>query len=148
MASLPLIWLGLGIVLILLELVVPGAVLGFVGGAALLTSGLIYFGHISGPVNILLTFFIASISFVVILRTGLLRLFPSESTVQNTDELVDAIGQIVVVLDAITPHRRGRIKYSETSWSAQADVELGAGQSAVITGRDGNCFIVKPLEGH
>ncbi|WP_320822498.1 NfeD family protein [Reinekea sp.] len=148
MASLPLVWLSLGVILILLELVVPGAVLGFVGGAAILTSGLIYFGHIEGPVNILLTFFIASITFVVVLRTGLLRLFPSESRVENTDELVDAIGQIVMVLDAITPHRRGRIKYSETSWPAQADVELDAGQSAVITGRDGNCFLVKPLEGH
>jgi membrane protein implicated in regulation of membrane protease activity len=148
MATLPLIWLGLGVLLILMELVMPGAVLGFIGAAALLTGGLIHFGHISGPANILLTFFIASIAFVLVLRTGLLKLYPSESRVDNTDELVDAMGQIVLVQDAITPSRRGRIQYSGTSWPAQADVELVAGESVVITGRDGNCFIVKPQEGN
>jgi membrane protein implicated in regulation of membrane protease activity len=145
METLALVWMGVGVALVLLELVIPGAVLGFVGGAAILTGVLIQLGHLSGPVNIMMTFFISSIFFIMVLRTGLMKLFPSDSEVQNTDETEAAIGKIVEVLEAITPYKRGRIKYLDVSWEAQADVDIEAGSQAVISGRDGNCWIVKSL---
>jgi membrane protein implicated in regulation of membrane protease activity len=145
METLALVWLGIGVVLVLLELIIPGAVLGFVGGAAILTGVLIQLGHLSGPVNIMMTFFISSIFFIMVLRTGLMKLFPSESQVQNTDETEAAIGKIVEVLDTISPYKRGRIKYLDVSWEAQADIDIEAGSQAVISGRDGNCWIVKSL---
>ncbi|MDX1342355.1 MAG: NfeD family protein [Reinekea sp.] len=145
METLPLIWIGLGVALVLLELVIPGAVLGFIGGAAILTGILIYLGHLSGPVDIMMTFFVSSIFFILVLRTGLIKLFPSQSLVENTDETKDAIGRIVDVIEPITPYRRGRIKYLDVSWEAQADIEIEAGHQAVISGRDGNCWIVKSL---
>ena len=145
MEMLPLIWIGIGIALILLELVVPGAVFGFIGGAAVLTGLLIHFGHLSGVVEIMMTFFVSSIFFILVLRTGLIKLFPSDSKVENTDETEAAVGKIVEVIGKISPYRRGRIKYLDVSWEAQADVEIDAGQQAVITGRDGNCWIVKSL---
>jgi membrane protein implicated in regulation of membrane protease activity len=74
-----------------------------------------------------------------------MKLFPSDSEVQNTDETEAAIGKIVEVLEAITPYKRGRIKYLDVSWEAQADVDIEAGSQAVISGRDGNCWIVKSL---
>jgi membrane protein implicated in regulation of membrane protease activity len=145
METLALVWMGVGVALVLLELVIPGAVLGFVGGAAILTGVLIQLGHLHGPVNIMMTFFISSIFFIMVLRTGLMKLFPSDSEVQNTDETEAAIGKIVEVLEAITPYKRGRIKYLDVSWEAQADVDIEAGSQAVISGRDGNCWIVKSL---
>ncbi len=145
METLPLIWIGLGVALILLELVVPGAVFGFIGGAAVLTGILIYLGHLSGTVEIMMTFFVSSIFFILVLRTGLMRLFPADSKVENTDETQAAVGEIVPVLEKISPYRRGRIKYLDVSWEAQADVEIEVDQQAVITGRDGNCWIVKSL---
>jgi len=148
MELIPLIWLGLGLGLILIEIVLPGAVFGFVGAAAMVTGGLIYFDIVHGFVNIMITFFIISIVFILVLRSALLKFFPSRSTVENTDELVDAIGKIVEVTEDITPYRRGRIKYLDTSWEAQAETELEAGHQAVIAGRDGNCWIVKSLEGN
>lgn len=148
MDSLVVGWLVTGAVLVLLELVIPGAVLGFVGGAAMLTAVLIHFGHVSGFVNIMLTFFISSIFFVLVLRTALLKLYPSHSTVENTDELKDAVGRIVEVTETITPYKRGRIKYSEAGWEAQSESEIEAGEQAIIENRDGNCWIVKPLEGN
>lgn len=145
MDSVAMVWVSIGAVLILLELVVPGAVFGFVGGAAVLTGVLVQLGHIEGPVNILLTFFVSSIFFVLVLRTGLLKLFPSDDRVENTDETEDAKGKIVDVLEEITPYRRGRIRYLGTTWDAQCDTHLEAGSQAVIAGRDGNCWIVKSL---
>jgi len=147
MDTLPMVWIGIGALLLLTELVVPGAVLGFIGGAAILTGILIHYGHIAGPVNIMMTFFIMAIFFVMVLRTALLKLFPSNSIVQNTDETVDAIGRIVDVTDGISPYKRGRIKYLDTSWEAQSDTEIDSGMQAVISGKDGNCWSVKSLEG-
>jgi membrane protein implicated in regulation of membrane protease activity len=145
METLALVWIGIGVAMVLIELVVPGAVFGFIGGAAILTGVLIQLGHLSGPVNIMMTFFVSSVFFIMVLRTSLLKLFPSHTVVENTDETEDAIGRIVDVLEEVTPYRRGRIKYLDTSWEAQADVELEAGSQAVISGRDGNCWIVKSL---
>lgn len=145
METLALVWLGLGVLLIVMELVIPGAVLGFVGGAAILTGVLIQLGHLSGPIEIMLTFFIASIVFIMVLRTGLMKFFPSNSKVQNTDETLDAVGKIVDVTEDISPYKKGRIKYLDTSWQAQADVEITTGNQAVITGKDGNVWIVKSL---
>ena len=145
METLPLIWISLGIALILLELVVPGGILGFIGAAAVLTGVLIYLGHLSGAVEIMMTFFVSSILFIMVLRTALMKLFPSESKVENTDETEAAVGKIVAVIEKISPYRRGRIKYLDVSWEAQAEVEIEEGQQAVIIGRDGNCWIVKSL---
>ena len=145
METLALIWLGIGVALILMELVIPGAVLGFIGGAAIFTAVLIQLGHLTGPIEIMLTFFIASIVFIMVLRTGLIRFFPSNSRIQNTDETLDAVGKIVDVIEDITPYKKGRIKYLDTSWQAQADVEINTGDQAVIAGKDGNVWIVKSL---
>ncbi|MDN3647793.1 NfeD family protein [Reinekea marina] len=148
METLPLIWVIIGAVLIVIEFLVPGAVFGFIGAAAMLTGVLIHFGHIEGFVNIMMTFFIASFVFILFLRSALLKLFPDNSVVQNTDELQDAIGRIVEVTEDISPYKRGRIKYLETSWEAQAETDFVVGEQAVIAGQDGNCWIVKSIEGN
>lgn len=145
METLALIWMAIGAGLVLLELIIPGAVLGFIGGAAILTGVLIQLGHLNGTVNIMMTFFISSIVFIMVLRTWLIKLFPSNERVENTDELQDAMGKIVDVTEEITPYRRGRIKYLETSWEAQSEEQIEKGDQAIIAGRDGNCWIVKPL---
>lgn len=146
MEQVAMIWIGIGIVLVLAELIIPGAVLGFVGGSAILTGVLIQLGHLQGPVPIMMTFFISSIFFIMVLRTALLKLYPAEDTVHNVDETEDAIGTIVEVIETITPYRRGRIKYLDVSWAAESDVELEAGLQAIISGQDGNCWIVKAIE--
>jgi membrane protein implicated in regulation of membrane protease activity len=148
MEWLPMSWIIIGAILILLEVIIPGAVLGFIGAAAVATGLLIHFGHLSGLLNIMMTFFITSFVLIVVLRSTLLKFFPDNSVVENTDELKDAIGRIVVVTENIEPYKRGRIKYLDTSWEAQAEIELVAGDQAIITGRDGNCWIVKSIEGN
>ena len=145
MEWLPLSWIIVGTILLLLEVIIPGAVLGFIGAAALITGGLIYFDTISGLLNIMMTFFAASMILIVTLRSTLLKFFPDNSVVQNTDEAQDAVGRVVDVIEDIMPYKRGRINYLDTSWEAQADAEIVSGEQAIITGRDGNCLIVKSL---
>lgn len=147
METLPMVWIVIGTVLVVLEFLVPGAVFGFIGAAAIITGGLIHFGHLTGMLNIMMTFFVTSFVFILVLRSSLLKFFPDNSIVENTDELQDSIGRIVVVTEKITPFKRGRIKYLDTDWAAQSDSEFVAGDQAIITGRDGNCWIVKSIEG-
>lgn len=148
METLPLVWIIIGAILLVIEFAVPGAVFGFIGAAAVITGGLIHYGHIDGFVDIMMTFFITSLVFILVLRSALLKLFPDNSVVHNTDELQDALGRIVEVTEDITPYKRGRIKYLETSWEAQADTEFVAGDQVIIAGQDGNCWIVKSIEGN
>lgn len=146
MDTLALIWIAFGALLIALEFLLPGAVLGFLGGSALLTGLLIHLGHVSGLIPITMTFIISSILFLVVLRSALLKFFPDDSTVQNTDETADAIGTVVVVIEDITATQRGRIKYLDVSWVAQSDVDIKKDEKAIITGRDGQCWFVKPAQ--
>lgn len=147
MDMLPLVWIIIGIALVLLEILIPGAVFGFIGAAAIVTGGLIYFEQISGSLQIMMTFFVVSFVFILVLRSTLLKFFPDNSVVENTDELQDAIGRIVLVTKNITPFKRGRIKYLDTDWEAQSETEFVVGDQAIISGRDGNCWIVKSIEG-
>lgn len=139
-------WFVIGITFVLAEFMVPGAVLGFIGGAAILTGILIQLGHISGVFEITMTFFVSSMVFILVLRTALLKFFPDDSTVQNVDETVDAIGKIVDVVEDITEYKRGRIKYLDVTWAAQADTDIPKGQQVIITGLDGQCWLVKPID--
>jgi len=50
-------WIILGGVLLIAELVIPGAVLGFLGLAALIVAGLLHFDIISGIVDALIFWF-------------------------------------------------------------------------------------------
>ncbi|MFQ3229497.1 NfeD family protein [Reinekea sp.] len=147
MDMLPLVWITIGVILVVLELLIPGAVFGFIGAAAIVTGGLIHFDLISGLLNIMMTFFVLSFVFILVLRSTLLKFFPDNSVVDNTDETQDAIGRIVTVTQNITPFKRGRIKYLDTDWEAQAEAEFVVGDQAIISGRDGNCWIVKSIEG-
>lgn len=139
-------WFVIGITLVLAEFMVPGAVLGFLGGAAILTGLLVQLGHITGVFEITMTFFVSSMVFILVLRTALLKLFPDDSIVQNTDETADAIGKIVDVVEDITEYKRGRIKYLDVTWSAQADTDIKKGEQVVITGQDGQCWLVRPID--
>jgi len=145
MEWLPLSWIIGGAILLLLEVVIPGAVLGFIGAAALITGCLIHFNFIGGLLPIMMTFFVTSMVLIVTLRSTLLKFFPDNSVVQNTDEQQDVVGGIVDIIEDVTPYKRGRIKYLNTSWEAQSDVQLLTGEQAIIAGRDGNCLIVKSL---
>ncbi len=140
-----IIWLIIGVILIVAEIIIPGAVLFFIGASCVLTGLLIHFGHISGFVEISLTFFLSSIFMVLLFRSLFLRLLPGKSTVSNTDELQDSLGDMVEVVETITPYRRGRIRYRGTTWDAQSDHHLEQGEKAIIEGRDGQCWIIRPL---
>jgi membrane protein implicated in regulation of membrane protease activity len=140
-----MIWLILGAVFILLEVVVPGGIVIFLGVASLTVSGLVHFGVITDVPTALITWFIVSIVMMFGLRSFFMKYFEGDSHTENIDEDADSIGSIVKIIEDVLPHKEGRVKFRETTWGARSDEELLKGTEAVISGRDGNKWIIKSI---
>ncbi|MFK8139124.1 MAG: NfeD family protein [Bdellovibrionales bacterium] len=140
-----MIWLGLGVLFILLEAVIPGGIIVFLGLAAVVTSGLIYFGFITTLTSALISWFIISLLMLFILRSIFMKFFEGDIEVQNVDEENEYKGAIVEVLEDIYPHKEGRVGYRDSTWRARSDDKIKSGERAIIVSKDGNDWVVKSI---
>ena len=128
--SLPLFWLILGVVLLFLELALPGFIIFFFGAGALATSLVAYLFPIS--LNWQLAIFIAaSLIALFSLRNIIQKKFldpPKEGEEEDDDEMMAMPGERGVVCGAIEPPAEGRIKFSGSFWRATADEAIGEGE--------------------
>ncbi len=140
-------WAVLGLILIGLEMLIPGAVSVFIGIAALITAGAIYLGWISGFTTILTFFFITGIILLLIVRSWMRRFFPSADFVTETDENKWAKDQPVEVVEPIPSGGVGRVSYRGTTWTARfatnSDEKAEVGETLRIMGQDNICWIVR-----
>ena len=138
-----LIWVICGIVMVLLELILPGGVIIFLGTAAVIVGTLLYFEWITSVSTSFISWFIVSITLLLFLRERLSRYFGGSFKVQNTDEDLDLIGSQVIVVEDIFPYKKGRVKFRETTWVARSNERVKAGEKALVSKRDGNELVVK-----
>lgn len=117
----PLSWLIGGALLILLEFLVPGLVVIFLGLGAIATAGMIYGGYIRDLYFAIVFFVLSSIFLLMSLRRMLLKAYPSLSERVETDEDVLIAGKTAITMTPISPdHFQGRVKYAGTSWAAKS----------------------------
>jgi membrane protein implicated in regulation of membrane protease activity len=136
-----------GAVMCVLEVVLPGMVLGFLGASALLVAGSIWLGWTSTWTSALTTWFILSLVLLVGLRGLFQRLVGGESVTETTDEESDAYGQVVDVVEVITPEKPGRISYRGSTWEASClDYTINAGSKAMLAYRDNLVWVVERAE--
>ncbi len=139
-------WIVAGAVLIVLELIVPGMVLVFLGAGALLVALLVWLGLVQTWVASITTWFIASLVLLLVLRGFLQRFISGDAETQSTDEEFDIYGKVVDVVEAIGPDKEGRIRYRGTTWQAACyDNTLEAGTKAQIVCRENLIWIVQPV---
>ncbi|MFZ5628690.1 MAG: NfeD family protein [Spirochaetota bacterium] len=140
-----LYWLVGGAVLVLLEFLVPGLVVVFLGLGALLTGGALYLRWITEPVALLAFFALSSIVMLATLRRLIMRFYPSDSERVEADEDKLLIGQRAVVIATVYPSDfSGRIRFSGTTWSARSEAgEIAEGTEVVIVGRENINFVVR-----
>lgn len=140
-------WIVAGVALMLLELVVPGLVLVFLGAGALLVALLVWLGLLSSWVTATTTWFIASLALLLGLRGLVQRLVPGQTETQSTDEELDAFGEIVEVAETVGPEPGGRIRYRGTTWDALClEQTIQAGARARIVCREDLVWIVDPAD--
>lgn len=127
--TLPLFWLIIGVMLLFLELAVPGFVLFFFGLGALITSAGAYLFDLSLNWQLAL-FIVASLVSLFSLRNVIQRKFLQTPPGEEEDDDVQLVtpGEKGVVSAAIEPPAEGRIKYSGTFWRATSDEIIAEGE--------------------
>lgn len=141
------IWFGVGVAMAVAELLVPGAVLVFLGSAAMLVAGARAVGLIDTVVASFTAWFIISLGLTLSLRGIAQRIAGGQRSVQSTDEDLAAFGREVVVLsDIVAFGGEGRIRFRGTTWKARSvKGTIPVGIPARIVHRENTVWIVEPL---
>lgn len=141
-----LYWFITGVMLLLLEMAVPGFILFFFGVGAWVTALLSWLMPL-GISSQILIFTVSSVVSLLTLRRLVQRTFIGDSvSTDDPDELAEK-GAHVEVVEEIIPPAEGKVKYSGTTWRAVSDTSLRAGALAEIVAQDGLVMKVKGVAG-
>lgn len=143
-----LCWFIMGIVLILLELVIPGIIIMFFGCGALLVSLLLYCGMQLDATAQALIFLISSLCFLALFRPVYMKLFKSGFNNQQApgaDVNSEYIGKKALVTKDIPGGiAQGQIEFKGAIWHAVSSEPIAAGNWIEITDIEGLLMHVKP----
>lgn len=144
-----MIWFIGGILLMLLEFLVPGGIIFFLGLGATLVSLLLYTGIIDGWLQAFTTWFIGSLALLFGLRGVVQKIIPAQSEKGKTDEDLDAYNQPADVYERIPAGGEGRITFRGSTWAARnhhKDRDLEAGTKVRVVYRDNLVWVVEELD--
>jgi membrane protein implicated in regulation of membrane protease activity len=138
-----MIWFLIGLVLFLLELVVPGFVIFFFGVGAWVTALACL---IADPgINL------QAIIFVVVSILALLglRKLIQKKFFYSKDDRAEAVedeftGREAVAIADFGSDRKGKVEFKGTTWKAESDSDIRAGQTVIIIQKDSFKLIVEP----
>lgn len=131
-----LLWFLAGILLFFLELSVPSFILFFFGAGAWITalSSWLFPLSLNGQI---LVFILSSLVSLFALRRFVQKVFTGSSDSPGEDDAMAPEGEHVVVVSDIVPPAEGKVKYSGTTWRAEADSPIYAGEVAEIVAQNG-----------
>ncbi len=140
-------WLAFGIILMLLEFLLPGMVVVFLGAAAVLVSLAMGLGLLEGVLSSVTAWFISSIVLTLGLRGVVLKFIPTgDVSVAVLDEQIDSYGKIVSVAEEVGLEEGGRIFFQGSTWPAITEKEhIPKGAKARILTRLNVTFVVEPV---
>lgn len=134
-------WIVGGLLLVVLEIVVPGVFLLWIGTGAIVTGGIVAaLGIESWEIQCLIFVPLAFIS-LFLGRKFILKAAPSENSTLNR-RLAGYIGRRAEVAQAIV-NGKGRIRLGDTLWIVQGP-DCPEGTMVAVTGVDGSELVVTP----
>jgi membrane protein implicated in regulation of membrane protease activity len=140
-------FVGGGMLLMLLETVVPGGVAGFLGLGGLVIAGLRAVGLLVDPWTALITWIFLSVGMTIALRPLAMRFVRGETSLDLTDEDAEAMGQTVRVVKEVGEEQTGRIRYRGAEWDARTvEGRLPEGADAQLLYRDNLTWIVEAAD--
>lgn len=136
-----LLWIVIGLVLMMLEFVVPGFVIIFFGAGGVLTGLLTWLLPDLPGWSQLLVFLLTSIGSLLVFR----KFMPGESVTEEEMAGVKTcfIDDTALVTQSIDPYAGGKIELNGVTWGATSDEAIPAGLKVVIVSRKGLSFVVK-----
>jgi membrane protein implicated in regulation of membrane protease activity len=141
-----LFWFILGVVLFIVEMVVPGFVLMFFGIGAWITAILTWTGVISSFSMQVVVFLVSSLVTLFLFRSRLSNYFKGKAS-DSEDSLTSVVGQKAVVKKEIKPGEvSGKVEFNGTMWNAEADEFIPEGTVVGIVERKNLVLKVKKTE--
>lgn len=137
------IWIGLGLILAALEILVPGVYLIWLAVAAIITGALVFGIGLALPAQIIVFVFLSLIA------AFSARRFLRDQPIVSSDPLMNRrgsrlVGELALITQAIDGGT-GRVKHGDSEWLARGP-NLAAGTRVRIIGNDGSILIVEPFE--
>lgn len=136
------LWLSLGLLLLVVEVITGGFWVGFFGIGAIVAAALLWIGVIDGLNDQLAAFVMASVLPLVVLRKSLVLWLNRKAS----DPIGNSVGDVAVVVEDIGPMGRGRVEYQGSTWDAETDVQasLPAHTRVRIVRQEGTRLYVRP----
>jgi membrane protein implicated in regulation of membrane protease activity len=136
-------WFVAGLLLFLLELMIPGFVIIFFGVGAWITA-IVCLIHDPGINTQIIIFAVTSI----LSLAGLRRLiqnklfYTREQGAENVDD--EFTGREGLALTEISPGKKGKVEFKGTIWNAYSKSDIKEGQSVIILNKDNFTLLVEP----
>ncbi len=136
-----------GIILMILETVLPSGMALILGFSGLLVGLLRFLGLLADPTTATLAWFLTSLVLTVGALPFIKKYFGGETTFKVADEDYEAMDQIVDVVEDINDlNNEGRIRYQGISWQARTiEGNVPVGSQVRIKYRDNTTWIVEPV---
>lgn len=138
-----IVWFIIGLVLFLLELVIPGFVIFFFGVGAWITALLCLIAEPGTNLQVVV-FAITSVLSLLIFRKMIQKKFfyvREDRSDAVEDEFTGKEARAVADFDA---DKRGKVDFKGTSWKAESDSEIKAGQIVIILEKENFKLKVEP----
>jgi len=138
-----LVWFILGLILLLMELVLPGFVIFFFGVGAWVTALVCL---ISNPgINLqVIIFTITSILALLAFRRMIQNKFIYNKDDRSGEVEDEFTGKEAIAVSDFGSDRTGKVEFKGTSWKAESKSDITAGQKVIILEKDSFKLIVEP----
>ena len=138
------LWLIVGLIFSVAEIVVPGGVVIFLGLSAFLVAFFISVGIVETWTGALTLWFISSFALLICLRGLAQKMIAGDETVGETDENFELFGKVVDVIETIGPgEHKGRVTMGDATWGALSDGRvIKAGKKVKIISRENITLVV------
>lgn len=138
-----LFWFFLGLVLFLLELVLPGFFIFFFGLGAWVTALVCLVGEPATNVQIII-FAIISVLALVALRKSIQKKFFSNNDNQSEKIEDEFTGNEALALTDFGADKDGLVEFKGTRWKSESDSLIKEGQRVIILRKENFKLFVKP----
>ena len=141
-----IIWILVGLVLLIMEFMLPGLIIAFFGVGAIIVAIVCLITDISVEAQLII-FIVSSVLSLLCLRSWLKGIFIGhvKGRQDMTEDLKEFVGERAVVVEKISPKAGGRVELHGTNWTAEADAEIPEGTAVEVTGKENLTLKVKIL---
>jgi membrane protein implicated in regulation of membrane protease activity len=140
-----IVWFIIGLVLFLLELVLPGFVIFFFGVGAWLTALLCL---IANPgINLqVIVFAVTSVLSLLALRKMIQKRFfyTKEGLSESVED--EFTGKEALAITDFEPGKTGKVDFKGTTWKAESEMTIHEGQRVIIKYKENFKLIVEPIK--